>query len=119
MDSLTQFDAINIENCLEQNPFSEAPIDPEKQLQLSKWLQGTSLTLNRDAAYILPTEYNAVMDYLDGIRRTKLPILKQSPRIDEMTADKLQTFMDARGISCSIPVTELSKADYTGCTAMF
>lgn len=112
MDSLTQFDAINIENCLGENPFSEAPIDPEKQLQLSMRLQSASLTLNRDAAYILPTEYNAVMDYLDGIRRTKPPILKQSPRIDEMTADKLQTFMDARGITCSIPVTELSKADY-------
>lgn len=112
MDSLTQFDAINIENCLGENPFSEAPIDPEKQLQLSRRLQGASLTLNRDGAYILPTEYNAVMDYLDGIRRTKPPILKQFPRIDEITADKLQTFMDARGITCSIPVTELSKADY-------
>lgn len=112
MDSLTQFDAINIENCLGENPFSEPPIDPEKQLQLSRRLQGASLTLNRDIAYILPTEYDAVMDYLDGIRRTKPPVLKQSPRIDEMTADKLQTFMDARGITCSIPVTELSKADY-------
>lgn len=112
MDSLTQFDAINIENCLGQNPFSEPPIDKEKQMQLSQRLQNTPLSLNRNIAYILPTEYQAVMDYLDGIRRTKPPVLKRSPGIDEMTADKLQTFMDARGITCSIPLTELSKTDY-------
>ena len=112
MDSLTQFDAINIENCLGAHPFAESPIDPEKQRQLTRRLQVASLSLNRDAACILPAEYNAVMDYLDGIRRTKPPVLKPSPKIDEMTADKLQTFMDARGITCSIPVTELSKADY-------
>lgn len=71
MDSLTQFDAINIENCLGQNPFSETPIDTGQQLQLSQRLQNTSLSLNRKIAYILPTEYHEVIDYLDGIRRTK------------------------------------------------
>lgn len=52
------------------------------------------------------------MDYLDGAIRAKPAILKPSPQIDEMTAQKLQCFMNAKGIPCSIPVTSLCKSDY-------
>lgn len=112
MDALTQYDAINIERCLGANPFSEPPIDAEKQRILSQRLQGASLSVSREMQYILPGEYDAIMDYLDGVRRAKPAILKPSVKIDDMTAQKLQVFMDAKGISCSIPVSSFSKSDY-------
>lgn len=112
MDALTQFDAIDIESCLGNNPFAEPPISQEKQQLLSQRLQAASLSTSREIKYILPGEYDAIMDYLGGARRAKPAILKSSPQIDEMTAQKLQCFMKAKGISCSIPVTSLCKSDY-------
>lgn len=112
MDALTQYDAVNIESCLGANPFSEPPIDAEKQRTLSQRLQSASLSVSREIQYILPGEYDAIMNYLDGVRRSKPAILKPSVQIDDMTAQKLQVFMDAKGISCSIPVSSFSKSDY-------
>ncbi len=112
MDALTQYDAVNIESCLGANPFADQPIDAEKQRTLSQRLQGTSLSVSREIQYILPGEYDAIMDYLDGVRRAKPAILKPSVQIDDTTAQKLQVFMDAKGISCSIPVSSFSKSDY-------
>lgn len=112
MDALTQYDAINIESCLGANPFSESPIDADRQHTLSQRLQNASLSTSRDIQYILPGEYDAIMDYLDGVRQAKPAILKPSVRIDDITAQKLQVFMDAKGISCSIPVSSFSKSDY-------
>lgn len=112
MDALTQFDAINIENCLGANPFSKQPIDTEKQSYLHIRLRDDSLSTSRELKYILPGEYEAILNYLDGLQRTKPAILKPSPKLDAMTAEKLQTFMDAKKISCSIPVTAMTKSDY-------
>lgn len=112
VSDLTQFDAINIRNCYGENPFGKQPIEEVKQQQLSRHLAEHGLSLNRDIAYVLPSEYEKLMDYLDGFSRTIPNLLKPSPRIDAISADKLQNFMDAKGITSSIPVFAMSKADF-------
>lgn len=112
MSALTQFDAINIRNCYEQQPFSEQPIGADAQQYLSRRLSERGLSLNREIQFVLPSEYDRVLDYLVGFTRTVPGLLKDSPRIDPMNADKLQSFMDAKGITSTIPVSAMSKADY-------
>lgn len=112
VSTLTQADAINIRNCYGSNPFSEQPIDESRQRQLSVRLAERGLSLNRDIQYVLPSEYDKVMDYLDRLSRTMPGLLKTSPGIDAMSIDTLQKFMDAKGITSTIPVSAMSKADY-------
>lgn len=112
VSALTQFDAINICNCYGANPFAEQPITVEQQHYLSKKLSERGLTTNRDIRYILPSEYTKALDYMDGLSRTMPGILKTSPGVDAMAIDKLQSFMDAKDITSSIPLSALSKADY-------
>lgn len=112
VSTLTQADAINIRNCYGNNPFSEQPIDENRQRHLSVRLAEHGLSLNRDIQYILPSEYEKVMDYLDGLSRTVPGLLKASPGIDAMSIDTLQKFMDAKRITSTIPVSAMSKADY-------
>lgn len=109
---LTQADAINIRNCYGTNPFSEQPINKSLQQQLSVKLAERGHSLNREIQYILPSEYEKVMDYLDGLSRTMPGLLKASSTIDAMAIDTLQNFMDAKGITSSIPVSAMCKADY-------
>lgn len=112
VSALTQADAINIRNCYGRNPFSEQPINENQQWQLSSRLSERGLSINRDVQYVLPTEYEKVMDYLDGFSRTMPGLLKDSPGMDAMEIDTLQHFMDAKGISSTVPVSAMSKADY-------
>lgn len=112
VSALTQFDVINIRNCYGSNPFAEQPITEEQQHYLSKKLSERGLTTSRDIRYILPSEYTKALDYMDGLSRTMPGILKASPGVDEMAIDKLQSFMDAKGITSSIPLSAMSKADY-------
>lgn len=112
VSALTQFDAINIRNCYGDNPFAEQPISTEQQQYLSKRLSECRLTTNRDIKYILPSEYTKILDYMDGLSRTIPGILKASPGVDAMAIDKLQSFMAAKGITSSIPLSAMSKADY-------
>lgn len=112
VSALTQFDAINIRNCYGSNPFVEQPISPEQQRYLSKRLSERGLTTNRDIRCILPSEYTKALDYMDGLSRTMPGILKASPEVDAMAIDKLQSFMDAKDITSSIPLSAMSKADY-------
>lgn len=112
VSGLTQFDAINIRNCYGENPFHEQPIHSREQELLSSRLKELGISLNRDVSYVLPSEYDKVINYLDGLSRTVPELLKSSPRIDAVSADKLQSFMDAKGITSSIPVSAMSKADY-------
>lgn len=112
VSALTQADAINIRNCYESNPFSEQPINESQQRQLSSRLSEHGLSLNRDIHFVLPAEYNKIMDYLDGFSLTMPGLLKDSPRVDSMGVDTLQRFMDAKGITCTVPVSAMSKADY-------
>lgn len=112
ISTLTQADAINIRNCYGSNPFSEQPIDESRQRQLSVSLSERGLTLNRDIQYVLPSEYDKVMDYLDGLSRTMPGLLKASPGIDALSIDTLLKFMDAKEITSTIPVSAMSKADY-------
>lgn len=110
--TLTQADAINIRNCYGNNPFSEQPINETLQTKLSNRLSKHGLSLNRDIQYVLPSEYKKIMDYLDGFIRIVPGILKSSPAIDSMEIDTLQRFMDAKGITSSIPISAMCKADY-------
>lgn len=112
VSTLTQFDVINIRNCYGINPFVEQPISTEQQQYLSKRLAERGLTVNRDIRYILPSEYTKALDYMDGLSRTMPGILKASPGIDAMAIDKLQSFMAAKGVTSSIPLSAMSKADY-------
>lgn len=112
VSALTQFDAINIRNCYGSNPFAESPISMEQQQYLSKMLSERGLTTNRDIRYILPSEYTKALDYMDGLSRTMPGILKASPGVDAIAIDKLQSFMDSNGITSSIPLSAMSKADY-------
>lgn len=109
---LTQADAINIRNCYGSNPFSEQPINENQRRQLSSRLSECGLSLNRDIHYVLPAEYNKIMDYLDGFSRTMPGLLKDSPGVDAMEIDTLQRFMDAKGITSTVPVSAMSKANY-------
>ncbi len=111
MSALTQADAINIRNCYGSNPFSAQPISESLQQQLSVRLSERGLSLNRDIRYVLPPEYSKVKDYLDGFSRTVPGLLKESP-VDTMSIDTLQRFMDAKGITTTIPLSAVSKADY-------
>lgn len=110
--TLTQADAINIRNCYGNNPFSEQPINATLQTQLYNRLSEHGFSLNRDIQYILPSEYEKIMNYLDGFARTVPGILKFSPNIDSREIDTLQKFMDAKGITSSIPISAMCKADY-------
>lgn len=110
--SLSQYDVISIRNCYGPNPFSEIPIGEGMQRELSYRLSERGLTLNRDIRYILPSEYEKVMRYLDGISRTMPGLLKPSPPIDPDAAKSLQEFMDAKGITSTVPVSAMSKADH-------
>ena len=112
VSTLTQFDAINIRNCYGKQPFSEPPINTDAQQYLTGRLAERGLTLNREVCYVLPSEYNQLLDYLDGMTRQLPGLLKASPQIDAINADKLQSFMAAKGITSSIPVSAMSKADY-------
>lgn len=112
LSSLTQFDAINIRNCYGKQPFCEPPISTDAQQYLTRRLEEHRLSLNRKVRYVLPSEYEQVLDYLDGITRKPPDLLKESPQIDATSADKLQSFMDAKGITASIPVSAMSKADF-------
>lgn len=112
VSALTQFDVINIRNCYGDNPFAEQPISAEKQQYLAQRLAECGLTANRDIRYILPSEYTKALDYMDGLSRTMPEILKASLGVDAMTIDKLQSFMDAKCIHSSIPLSAMSKADY-------
>ena len=112
VSALTQFDVINIRNCYGDNPFAEQPISAEQQQYLAQRLAERGLTANRDVRYILPSEYTKALDYMDGLSRTMPGILKASPDVDAMAIDKLQSFMDAKGIRSSIPLSAMSKADY-------
>lgn len=110
--SLSQYDVISIRNCYGSNPFSEIPIGEGMQRELSYRLSERGLTLNRDTRYVLPSEYKKVMRYLDGISRTMPGLLKPSPPIDPDAAKSLQEFMDAKGITSTVPVSAMSKADH-------
>lgn len=112
VSALTQFDVINICNCYDDNPFAEQPISAEKQQYLAQRLAERGLTADRDIRYILPSEYTKALDYMDGLSRTIPGILKASPGVDTMDIDKLQSFMDAKGIHASIPLSAMSKANY-------
>ena len=112
VSALTQFDVINIRNCYGANPFAEQPISSEQQQYLKQRLTERGLTANRDIQYILPSEYTKALDYMNGLSRTMPGILKSSPGVDEMAIDKLQSFMDAKGIHSSVPLSAMSKADY-------
>lgn len=112
VSALTQADAINIRNCYGNNPFSEQPIEESKQHQLSARLEEYGLSLNRDVKYVLPSEHEKIMDYLDGLSRTMPGLLKASPGIDAMSIDTIQKFMDAKVITSTVPVSAMSKADY-------
>lgn len=112
VSTLTQYDVISIRNCYGPNPFSEKPIGEGMQQQLSRRLSERGLTLNRDIKYILPSEYQKLMRYFDGISQTMPGLLKASPLIDPESAGTLQEFMDAKGITSSVPATAMSKADY-------
>lgn len=112
VSTLTQADAINIRNCYGSNPFSEQPISEIQQRQLSSRLSALGLSINRDIRHVLPSEYNKVMDYLDGFSRTMPGLLKESPGMDATEIDTLQRFMDAKGITSTVPVSAMSKADY-------
>ena len=112
VSTLTQFDAITIRNCYGKQPFSEPPINTDAQKYLTGRLAERGLTLNCEVCYVLPSEYNQLLDYLDGMTRQLPGLLKASPRIDAINADKLQSFMAAKGITSSIPVSAMSKADY-------
>lgn len=110
--TLTQFDVINIRNCYGPNPFAGPVIDHEQQQVLSRRLNQHGLSLNRELPYVLVSEYNSLLDYLDGLTHTPPKLLKSSPPVDPISADKLQSFMDAKGITTTIPITAMCKADY-------
>ena len=112
VSTLTQFDAINIRNCYGPNPFAGPVIDYEQQQVLSRRLDQLGLSLNRELPYVLVSEYNSLLNYLDGLTHTTPGLLRPSPPIDPLSADKLQSFMDAKGITTTIPITAMCKADY-------
>lgn len=112
VSTLTQYDVISIRNCYGPNPFSETPIGEGMQQQFSHRLSERGLSLNRDIKYILPSEYQKLMRYLDGISQTMPGLLKPSPLIDPESARTLQEFMNAKGITSTVPSTAMSKADY-------
>jgi len=112
VSTLTQFDAINIRNCYGPNPFAGPVIDHEQEQVLSRRLDQLGLSLNRELPYVLVSEYNSLLNYLDGLTHTTPGLLKPSPQIDPLSADKLQSFMDAKGITTTIPITAMCKADY-------
>lgn len=112
ISNLTQYDVINIRNCYGNNPFSEAPITEEAASILSQRLSERGLSLNRDIRYVLPSEYNKLLDYLDGVTGAMPGLLKASPAINPMDVSKLQSFMTAKGITSSIPVSAMSKSDF-------
>ena len=111
VSDLTQFDVMNIRNCYGTNPFSEAPIGLKQSITLSARLSERGLTLNREPKYVLPSEYNKLMDYLDGLSRTKPELLRSSRAVSPMDVQKLQTFMEAKGITSSIPLSAMCKSD--------
>lgn len=112
IESLTQYDVINIRNCFGKNPFSEVPIGKDAQNYLAERLSIQGLTLNRDIQYVLPSEYDMLLRYMDGFTRTVPGLLKTSPTVTPADIDKLQSFMDAKGITSTIPVFAMSKADF-------
>ncbi|MCI7130412.1 MAG: relaxase/mobilization nuclease domain-containing protein [Lachnospiraceae bacterium] len=112
LSALTQFDVINIRNCYGCNPFLEPPIGADAIHYLSQKLSDQGLVLNRDIRYVLPSEYRKLLDYMDGFTKTVPGLLKSSPPVSPPDADKLQTFMDAKGITSSIPVSAMSKTDF-------
>ncbi len=112
LSTLTQYDVINIHNCYGSNPFSEAPIGEDAALYLSQRLTEHGLSLNRDVKYVLPSEYKKLLDYMNGFTRTAPGLLKNSPAISPMDVQKLQSFMDAKNIHSTIPVSEMCKADF-------
>ena len=50
--------------------------------------------------------------YLKLRAHPEVTLAGKGVQIDDMTAQKLQVFMDAKEISCSIPVSSFSKSDY-------
>ena len=112
VSTLTQFDAINIRNCYGPNPFSGQTISKEQQQYLAHKLTECNLSINRDIEYVLTFEYDKLLDYMDGLTKSMPGLLKTSPSIDLLSADKLQSFMNAKGITTTIPITAMCKADY-------
>lgn len=110
--ALTQFDLININNCYGSQPFSEPPISIEQQHRLSCQLNERGLSLNRELQYILPSEYEQLQDYLDGLTPKKPDLLKSCEPAEPIDIEKLQIFMDAKGIATSIPLSVMTKKDY-------
>jgi len=112
VSTLTQYDAINIRNCYGKNPFSEAPISEDLQENLSKRLAEHNIALNRELQYVLPSEYEKVLNYLDGFSRTMPGLMKESAPITDTDRINLQNFMEAKGISASIPLSAMTKTDH-------
>ena len=110
--ALTQFDFINIKNCYGNQPFLENPISAEQQQNLSRQLKEHGLTLSRNIQYVLPSEYEQLRDYLDGLTPVKPDLLKPSEPASSNDLEKLQVYLDAKGISPSIPLSAMSKKDY-------
>lgn len=110
--ALTQFDFINIKKCYGNQPFLENPISAEQQQNLSRQLKEHGLTLSRDIQYVLPSEYEQLRDYLDGLTPVKPDLLKPSEPASSNDLEKLQVYLDAKGISPSIPLSAMSKKDY-------
>ncbi len=112
ISTLSQYDAMNIRNCYGENPFGEAPISEEQRNYLSKKLQAFQLSINRDIPYVLPSEYGKILDYLDGLSHSVPSLLKESVSVSESDLENLKLFMEAKGITSSIPLSAMNKSDY-------
>ena len=94
-------------NCWGPQPFSEPPISKEQQDKLQKLLKEQNLRINRPVEYILPSEHEQLLDYLHGVNRNVPSLLKSCGTVSQTDIEKLKTYMEAKGITSSIPLDSL------------
>lgn len=88
----------------------DKPIKPYQMKEVSALLSAHGITM--DISNL--TQFDVInIRNCYGVNPSDTPSHNPaSPRIDEMSADRLQSFMDAKGISSSIPIAGMCKADY-------
>ncbi len=111
IDKMSMYDAMQVIQYLEPTTLSGNLISEDKIETLQKKLDSIGFSLNRDIKYVLESEYEPLIKYLDTKKGAMPELLKPAGVIRPSEAMQIKELMEIKGVTCSIPIEELSQTD--------
>ncbi len=111
IDKMSMYDARSVISYLEPTNLSGPLISEEKIAVLQEKLDAIGFSLNRDAKYVLESEYDQLIKYLTDRKGAMPELLKPAGVIRPSDVMQIKELMELRGVECSIPIEELSYND--------